>query len=315
MRLRFALFAALGSLACAQPGSVAGPSAGYVFDSAASAVRQVRGIAGAAVLGDPVDFGMTIVGADVSPRGDFAIATAADNSVHFFRMANGAATEIAANLGAAPTLAVFSPTGAAVALYRPDGIQVLRGLPAAPVVAFTAQVRTAFYQPATSAVRIRPMAVGAIAVSDDASLVLRVADGSINVLTASGSRKLADARGPSAIAFAPGGHDAAVVSGGTLSVYQDVAGASTRQDFPNASATAGVAFSADGTKVVMAGLRAVTVMDRATGESKVAPCDCRIGGLTRMGGLFRLNELGTEPLWLLDPAEAKLVFVPARPGA
>jgi hypothetical protein len=36
-----------------------------------------------------------------------------------------------------------------------------------------------------------------------------------------------------------------------------------------------------------------------------------------MGGLFRLNELGTEPLWLLDPsqAEPKLVFVPARPGA
>jgi hypothetical protein len=34
-----------------------------------------------------------------------------------------------------------------------------------------------------------------------------------------------------------------------------------------------------------------------------------------MGSFFRLNEVGSGPLWLLDPAgEAKLVFIPARQG-
>jgi hypothetical protein len=34
-----------------------------------------------------------------------------------------------------------------------------------------------------------------------------------------------------------------------------------------------------------------------------------------MGSLFRLNELGTEPLWLLDTASDRaLVFVPVPVG-
>ena len=37
-----------------------------------------------------------------------------------------------------------------------------------------------------------------------------------------------------------------------------------------------------------------------------------IGGLSAMGSLFRLNDPGLEPLWLVDPAgaEPRMVFVP-----
>ena len=103
-----------------------------------------------------------------------------------------------------------------------------------------------------------------------------------------------------------------MVSGGTLSVYQDVAGAATRQDFSNATATAGLAFSADGTQVLMAGLRAVSVLDRASGATHTVQCDCQIQGLAGTGGLFRVNEVGNGPVWLLDPVEARMVFVPAK---
>jgi hypothetical protein len=318
MRLRFTcLFAVVGSLAHAQSGSVAGPSAGYVFDPAAQVVRQIRGIAGAATIGDPVDFGMAITSAQISPRGDLAVVSAADSSAHLFRIANGAARELAmVRLGPVPTVAFFSPTGSAVALYSPDGVQVLRGLPDAPEVAFTAPIRTQLFQPATSAVRLRPVPGGTLAVSDDATVLLHAAQGSVAVITAGGSRNLADTKGAVAIALAPQSHDAAVVSGGTLSLYKDVTGASTRQDFPNASATAGIAFSADGSKVLMAGLRAVTVLDRATGETRQTQCDCRIGGLAAMGAMFRLNEVGDGPMWLVDASggEPRLVFVPARAG-
>jgi hypothetical protein len=42
-------------------------------------------------------------------------------------------------------------------------------------------------------------------------------------------------------------------------------------------------------------------------------CDCAPSALIPMGSVFRLNELGSEPLWLLDSASSErgLVFVPA----
>ena len=318
MRLRLScVFAGVASVACAQLGSVAGPSAGYVFDPVARTVRQIRGIAGAATMGDPVDFGVAILTAEISPRGDLAIATAADGSLHFFKLAGGRATELSnLNAGAGTATAVFSPSGSAVALQRADGIQVLRGIPDAPEMAFTAPVRTTMFQASSSAVHIRVTSTAAIAVSDDGSTVLRAGDGEIAVITSAGTRKLADARSNASIVFAPGGRDAAINDGGTVTLFRDVTGAATRQDFPNIGAGS-MAFSADGGKLLIAGLRAVTVLQHASGERKLATCDCKIGGLARMGSMFRMNEAGAGPLWLLDVSqdEPKLVFVPARPGA
>ena len=319
MRVRLtALFAAIGGLAYAQLGSVAGPSAGYVFDSSVQAVRQIRGLAGAATMGDPLDFGMPVVRAEISARGDLAVAIAADGSGHLFRLANGVATGRALdNLMSSPTSVVFSPSGTAAALYRAGSVQVLRGLPDAPEIAVTMQLTSASGAGMASAAPIRRVIPGAMAVSDDAAFVLLARDNSIELFSvAGGVRKLADAHAGAAVAFASGGHDAAVVSGGTLSVFQDVSGPSTRQEFPAADSGASLAFSADGAKLLIAGPRSVTVLDRATGDRKLAPCDCRIGSLARMGAMFRLNEAGSGPLWLLDPsgAEPRILFVPARPS-
>jgi len=310
-RLGF-FFVAIGAFA--QSGNVAGPSAGYVFDPAAQTLRQVRGIAGAATLSDPIDLGMPIIYAAISPRGDAAIVSGlADDSFHLFRLSNGAASEITSIKLGASGVAVFSPTGASAALYRPDGIQVLRGLPDAPEVAFTAQVQTALARPVMGAMPTRTIALGRIAVSDDATALLHSSQGSVEVITAAGSRRLASAPGTAPIAFAPRSHDAAVLIGGKLSVYQDVTGAATRQDFPNMPATVAIGFSSDAGKIAMAAQRAVTVLDRATGATHQASCDCTIGALTGMGAMFRLNDPGDGPVWLLDPAdsEPKLVFVPA----
>src|SRR5262249_33832477 len=115
MRFRLTcLFTVMGALASAQPGGVAGPSAGYVFAPDAKTVRQVRGIPGAAMLGDPVDFGMPITRAEISARGDFAATIAADGMLHLFRLANGTAKEVKADhaMTAADRI-VFSPSGTA----------------------------------------------------------------------------------------------------------------------------------------------------------------------------------------------------------
>jgi len=305
MRFRLTcLFAGMAALACGQPGSVAGPSTGYVFAPDAKTVRQVRGIPGAALLGDPVDFGMPIARAEISARGDFAAAIAADGTLHLFRLGNGTAKEVTADHAmAAADRIVFSPSGTALVLYGGGQLQVLSGLPDG-IAAGSAQ-SVAAASPRTS--------VGALAVSDDGAYVLMRRGSSVLVISQPGSeRVLTESGSLASVAFAPDSHDAAVVSGGTLSVFQDVAGPSTRQDFPNAS-TGAVAFSANGSKIVMAGPRALTVLSRATGEATRATCECQISGLNQMGALFRLNDPGAQPMWLLDLAtdDPRLVFVPA----
>ncbi len=54
------LFGLASPLLLAQQGSIAGPVSGYVFDRTAHVLRPVMGIAGAAVLGDGVNFGMPL---------------------------------------------------------------------------------------------------------------------------------------------------------------------------------------------------------------------------------------------------------------
>jgi hypothetical protein len=309
----FGIFGAICSALYGQTGSITGPSSGYVFDPSAKVVRQIRGIPGAAMMGDSLDLGLSAASVEVSPRGDSAVAIGADGSTHFFRLKDGKATERPLSLAMqAPAGIVFSPSGTAVALYRSGNVQVLTGLPDAVQVGHTHPVAEAGSSMAAAAPK-RPTGT-AFAVSDDATCVLVARDQSVSLsMFPGGVRVLTNAQANALVAFAPGGHDAAVLSGGTLSLFQDVAGASTRQDISNVTGSAGLAFSADGKKVLAAGPRGVTVLDRATGDRKSVECDCRISGLSPMGSTLRLNQAGNGPLWLLDPAgEPKIFFVPAR---
>ncbi|HTS65653.1 MAG TPA: hypothetical protein VMH28_26705 [Candidatus Acidoferrales bacterium] len=302
-----------GCLAFGQAGSVAGPSAGYVFDGSAKGLRQIRGVPGAALLTGVLDLGISPAGAAVSPRGDSAIAVADDGSTHLFRLADGAAAEVAVQgLFDAPSRVVFSPSGTAATLYRGDAVQIVKGLPGSPDIGHPLPVPSAAGVPATAAAAAGRLNSVSIAVSDDGACLLIAREKSIVVVNSPGSnRVLMDAHAGAVVAFAPGGHDAAVVTGGTLSLFQDVAGASTRQDFPGAGAAIGLAFSADGGKLVTGGLRAATVWDRSSGNRQQVDCDCRVDGIVPTGSWFRLNEAGAGPVWLLDAAAVRMYFVPA----
>ena len=87
---------------------------------------------------------------------------------------------------------------------------------------------------------------------------------------------------------------------------------SAQEDFGSAN---GVAFSGDGKRIFVsaAGAHGVMSYDAATGAKNVIQCECSPGSLVRMGNVFRLNDLSSEPLWILDLAgsEPRIVFVPA----
>jgi DNA-binding beta-propeller fold protein YncE len=305
----------------AQQGQVAGPVSGYVFDRGAHVLRPVLGIAGAAVLGDAVDFGMQPTAAYVAPRLDSAFVVAS-GSVHLFKLGSGAPAEVPLNgIGGVPEGVAFSPSGTAAALFAAGRVQLVSGLPGAPALAGVVDTRA---NQQVSAISVRPhpyrlMATEVYAVSDDGTLLLVSSEGSVRLFQSAGSEQaLMDSAGAALVAFAPGGHDVVVASptGQGLVVVRDAAGAAQQQPVAAAADIAsanGVAFSADGSKVYVArSSGGVAVFDVAAKTRTDITCDCVPFGLTPMGSLYRLNDLGTGPLWVLDPAGNRIVFVPAK---
>jgi len=288
-----------------QAGKLAAPSLGFVFDPPAHALRRIQGIPGAALVGAPVDFGFAVSAAYVAPRLDSVFVMAAsDGRAHLFRLTADAPLERAVDSMGAPLRVVFSPSGSAAALYSPGSVQVIKGLPDAPAVSATISLHRNL--------RARRPLPDTLAISDDGAYLLYGTGGPIELIGVAGNSRQIMAGGLAA--FAPGGHDAAVISSGKLILFQDIAGAATERSFDAIETPSALAFSPDGQKLFVASAtgRAVTTIQVATGDRSALACDCAPSALIPMGSVFRLNELGSEPLWLLDTAsERGLVFVPA----
>ncbi len=290
-----------------QAGKLAAPSAGFAFDPAVHTLRRIVGIPGAALVGAPVDFGFAVSAAWVAPLLDSAFVLAADGQAHLFLLTADAPLERTVDSLGAPLRVVFSPSGSAAALYSPGSVRVIKGLPDAPVVAATIRLR------GNRGPR-RPLP-DTLAVSDDGAYLLYAAAGPLELIGVSGnSRQVMDRADGVLAAFAPGGHDAAVIHSGKLILFQDIAGAATERSFDAIADPIALAFSPGVQTVLVASAigRAVTTIQVATGDRSALACDCSPSALIRMGSVFRLNELGSEPLWLLDTASDRgLVFVPA----
>jgi hypothetical protein len=308
-----------------QQGSIAGPSTGFVFDNSSHVLRAIRGIPGASLIGDPVDFGFDVAWASVSPALDSALVADAKGAVHMFQLNGAQPVEHTVDGLATAQHVLFSPAGTAAALYGAGSVQMLKGLPDAPAIAGTLSLGHDYSSQsqfaAASLGKTRRSTGEPLAVSDDGAYLLLVSNGGLRVLGLAGdNRKLADATAGTLAAFAPGGHDAAVIDPDTgLALIHDAAGASVPQTVTGPGSNIGlpvaIAFSPDARKVFVASAaaRSVTAVDVASGVSTTLACDCTPNGLVRMGGVFRLNEFGAGPLWLLDANTTgpQLIFVPA----
>jgi hypothetical protein len=310
-------FASLAALLDAQSqGTVNGPVAGYVFDIGTQGLRPILGLPGASLLGNPLSFGYQVAAAFVAPRLDTALAVAPNGAPHFFSIQNGALNEVAVNgLGAAasPYLVAFSPSGKSMALYTGKAVQILTGLPASPVVGGSADL-TSLGTPS------------ALALSDDGAALLVSVNNSIHLFGSYADLgKLMDTSASPAFAFAIGSHDAAISdTGAGVVLYRDLTGSGASQNVapPDSSGkpSSALAFSADGTAIYLANAstQMITRLDLTAGAGATLPCSCTPTALARMGNVFRLTELSSDPLWLLDRPDstqsgtnARVVFVPA----
>jgi hypothetical protein len=310
-------------VAHAQQGQVAGPIVGYVFDGSARALRPVLGIPGASIVGGAVEFAYDLASVTVSPGADSAVVTAGDGSLHLAALGGGSAAEISFN-GASvkPDRVVFSPSGTAVALIAAGRVQIFSGLPVSATLVGTMDLAgiAASRLQAESARRPAPAHAASMALSDDGAWLLTVEDGSVELIGAGGSHGIANAGRGAMVAFAPGSHDAAFADpvAQTVVLMRDASGATAPQvvwQDASVRSAAGLAFSMDGKSLFLASGAgpAVTIYDLAAGTHTGVSCSCSVTGLERMGSVYRVNDLGSGPLWLLDAAASnpRTVFVPA----
>ena len=295
----------------AQQGTLGGPIAGYVYDARTQSLRSIRGLPGASLFREAVDFGAPVTAVWTSPKLDSALVVTADGAPHIYRLDGGRASELHADGLVAPERAMFSPSGTALALVTPGSVRIYKGLGDSPVVTGTVEL-PGRPVPAAARGKLRSPGAGPLAVSDDGLYLLYGNGDAIEILGVAGdSRKLTNGAEAAMPVFAPGGHDAAVVDAQAVALFHDIAGAATVRSLPGIAGLRGAAFSADGKRLFVAGATVIS-LDVASGDRTEIACGCRPSGLARMGTTFRLTDFGAGPLWLLDAAaEPRIIFVPA----
>jgi len=308
----------LAGVAAAQSGTaLSGPTMGLVFDSSQSALRPIRGIPGAATLGDAVNPGFALASATVSPRQDYALALKADDSSLVLVRAGGASAPVP-GARPAPALIVFSPGGTAVALYDSGAgrVQILTGLPDAAAV--------------QSDIDISALAgpVAALAV-DDAGSSLFLAAGPAEAVSLyrigmdGASQFLASFRSVAALRLSGNGRQALLAdsAAGAVYVIRELRGAGHLEMIASGRDGLGapIAVESDPAGRIFVADQAgnVTILDRSRGSVATLPCGCAPAGLFRLSGTatFRLTEPSDAPMWVLDAsgADARIVAIP--PGA
>jgi hypothetical protein len=301
----------------AQDRSVGVPVLGFAFDSTQGAIRPLRGIPGAAILGDRLDIGFRLTAASVAPQQNFALAIAAgEQQVRIVSWSDGKVTLLPLDdtVMAAPDRMVFSPSGTAAILVsdqRPGRVQTLKGLPG---------------QPTVEEISLGGLTgpAGNVAVSDDGKLVI-VGDvgknsGLVWLFTPEGEQIMPPLPGAGTVfSFRRNSHEAAAMTNvGDLYLVQNLNDVPVLRSVSlSGDRTAGVVglwLSDEGTHVhgAFSG-GTVADFDLRTGATQRVACQCVPVGIQPLRpGFFRLTDISNRPVMVFDasPAAPRVWFIP-----
>jgi hypothetical protein len=303
-----------GAQSGAPQASIASPVLGFAYDAGPRAIRPILGMPGASIVGDPLDLGVSVATAAISPRRDFAILVGADDAaVRVLSLQPGDPGSHMLPLAVTgPGRIIFSPDGGTVGLYQQDSakLQIFTHMPQEPVLA---------HEINTVSLAGDPLAT---ALSDDGEMAL-ILTGSTVWLSRAGADPVQIQVPPStsAMVFRSGGYDALMATrDGQVYLLQDLStGTNLRTLLPPDSRTSdpvAVQFSPDGTRAYVATRQGtVAGFGIQTEWAAFTSCGCSPSGLFPLHSrtLIRLNEISDGPLMLLDTAdpEFRIWFVPA----
>jgi DNA-binding beta-propeller fold protein YncE len=295
-RLLLATITAAG--AWAQTGVIGGPVLGLLPDAHSGMVRPIQGIPGAATFGPSLDGVSVKLG---TAGRSHALVVLQDGTAEVVTAAGVRVLPVSEE-GA--SLIALSPRETAAAVYSraSKSARIYTGLPDAPKLERALEISGA---------------PGALAVTDDGQAVLtidRAAD-QVSLQTSAGAQTLYRASRIGAAEFLPGTMRVVVASSdGVVLVAPDLGVESVSSESDGVA----VAVSADGVSLVVANRSGgITVHDLRSGVSRSTTCPCSPSTLAPLRGnaVFRLNDPGDGPIWLLDAdsAEPRVHFV-AMPG-
>lgn len=300
---------------CAQE-PIRGPMLGWVWDSQKESIRGILGIAGSSVLGKGLDVGDAVKFAAISGNQEYALILLGESRTPMFVDLRDAIPFAATLDGAAAggTRVILSPRGNSAAVWYEDAkkMTVIGGLRSSPAVMRDID----FTNEGTPA---------AMAISDDGIYLLASYPDApdapaLLMVDGDGNRfKLPKDVAVRAVAFRDGLSDAILAGDDGVFVATGLPAGPTFQQVSDSVSVTSVAAS-DGAKVLLVDGNAQTVVELNvdSGESRTAQCPCSPSGLVRMTNsvIFRLNEVSSGPLWLLEIQDSGLrtVFVPPDPS-
>jgi hypothetical protein len=318
---------ASGIAASAAWAQVGTPLLGFLPDS--GRIRPVNGIAAAASIAPPLDFGGTqFLQIAISPRQDFALVSRLDTGAVLVASPNGTTTPVA-GVSAHPDGIWLSPVGSAAVLWFGSSrlIEIVSGLPGSPVVR---QVNASFLSAGSSDVP------SALAVSDDGAWGAGAwgAGKSSSGVWGFGPngevKSLLASNRVFALAFFAGREDlaAATASGANVAIdsVTDVGGSATVATLYTASSAqtlsrsstsiSGLGISTDNRRLVMTDRTGgILTVDLTSGAASSTNCSCAPDASIPMGGsLFRITGL-TGSVFRVFDASAGSVFLVPLPAA
>jgi hypothetical protein len=287
---------AFAASAAAQSGSTSinEPVLGLVMDAGAQTVRTLIGIPAASQVGGTLD-GTPLSAVAIASGQGYALAL--ENGTGAALLVSQSGRQALAGVRAGAQLVAVSPLGSAAAVYYGDTgkASILTGLPDAPQT-----LREITLDGAPSA----------MAISDDgatlaAAISLAANESTVFIYQAGGAgQALLSDRRFTALEFVPGSTSLVMATQAAVYLYQSRQGLQLLTDERDGLVNVvGAAASGDGTRVFIGTQSGqVAVHDLAASTQTLLTCSCQPTGMWRLRGkaVFRLNDLGAGPLWVVD---------------
>ena len=287
---RLAVAASMAASVLLGQGQVEWPSMGFVTDSVARSVRDIEGVPAAALMSEPLTAAQSMAWITAAPARSYALGVDAESgAVQLVTAVSRLALE-----GMEPGArgVQFSPGGSAAALLYADYAVVIPGLPDHRAESWRV-----------------PLPAGAkIAVSDDGRAALVRHEERLTLVSAEGSSSEVAGGEWGRAQFTENSQDVLIAARSAV-----IEADTRRWELPEGSASVIAAAGSAGRVLALLEGGEIAVWDRAASQLQRIHCDCQANQLTRVGraGLYRLNDAGDGPVWLLDAVgEARILFVP-----
>jgi hypothetical protein len=304
-----ALLLAGSAAAQMSPNTITEPVLGLVFDAGTQTIRAVTGIPAASQVGGAIDAGTPLSAVAISSERAYALGVDGSGGAV---LVSPAGRQALPGVRAGAVWTAVSPRGTAAAVYFGDTgkASILTGLPDAPQV-----VREVTLDGAPTV----------LAVSDDGTGLAAVVNLTASEATVfsyspegAGQALLSDRRFPS-LEFVPGSATLLMATETAVYLYQGSQGLQPLADQRDGIANVvGAAASGDGGRVFIAMKSGqVAVRNLADSTQTLLSCSCEPAGTWRLRGkaVFRLNELGGGPVWIVDgDATAPRILFVASPN-